>query len=606
MYTPRSHKTSRRKHEGVAGKQHALGAAMSRRSPSPRRRYDDRYDDRYDRYDDRRRDDRYDDRRRDYRYDDRRRDDRDRYSDRERERQRDREKDRDRERERDRDREYRERDRGDRDRDRRDHEEGGGGSREEGLPLSTGAGPASADRRPNHVREAEERAAALAAKKAKEEEEYQRRVAEQMAEVEENEEEAEARLIEERRRRRAEIAARHAAAKAAASNGAAEPSGSAVVPQVDPPHALAAEAASAPAPGSSGPAGASTSAAPGSAFPPSTRSPATTAAAGTMASSYPTETAAGAGAGRGSAVADAEMPNDDAEILASADAANSDSDDDAERSNVPQRQGSHEMSAEARVRESELRKYLMEQRRSEDSAATAKIAAAAAAKAEAMVKAAAETGDDAGGFDMFNDEVDEREVADEANAVDEAAAMDRGDNYDDKEGYYAHRVGDVLNDRYKILGAYGKGAFSTVVRCLDLKSPTVGYEVAIKVQRNNEMMRRAGEKEIHFLNMLASNDPDNKKHVIRFLGEFDHEDHLCMVFEAMHQNLRSALRQHGHRRGIQIDAVRTYARQMFTALRYMERLNIMHADLKPDNIVVNDKYNVLKICDFGSEQRRRQ
>mmetsp|Transcript_4462 Transcript_4462/g.9745 ORF Transcript_4462/g.9745 Transcript_4462/m.9745 type:complete len:206 (-) Transcript_4462:341-958(-) len=32
----------------------------------------------------------------------------------------------------------------------------------------------------------------------------------------------------------------------------------------------------------------------------------------------------------------------------------------------------------------------------------------------------------------------------------------------------------------------------------------------------------------------------------------------------------------------------------------MERLNIVHADLKPDNIVVNDKYNLLKVCDFGS------
>ena len=73
-----------------------------------------------------------------------------------------------------------------------------------------------------------------------------------------------------------------------------------------------------------------------------------------------------------------------------------------------------------------------------------------------------------------------------------------------------------------------------------------------------------------------------------------------MVFEAMHQNLRQALRQHGHKRGIQLDAVKIYARQLFVALRYMERLNIMHADLKPDNIVVNDKYNLLKVCDFGS------
>ena len=78
-----------------------------------------------------------------------------------------------------------------------------------------------------------------------------------------------------------------------------------------------------------------------------------------------------------------------------------------------------------------------------------------------------------------------------------------GDNYDDKEGYFAHRVGDMLNDRYKVLGSYGKGVFSTVVRCLDTKNEVPGTEVAIKMQRNNEMMRRAGEKEIGFLTQLA-------------------------------------------------------------------------------------------------------
>ena len=105
---------------------------------------------------------------------------------------------------------------------------------------------------------------------------------------------------------------------------------------------------------------------------------------------------------------------------------------------------------------------------------------------------------------------------------------------------------------------------------------------------------------LRVVKMLAESDADNRRHCIQMLGSFDHEDHLCMVFEAMHQNLRQALRQHGHKRGIQLDAVRIYARQLFVALRYMERLNIMHADLKPDNIVVNDKYNMIKVCDFGS------
>ena len=151
-----------------------------------------------------------------------------------------------------------------------------------------------------------------------------------------------------------------------------------------------------------------------------------------------------------------------------------------------------------------------------------------------------------------------------------------------------------------MLGSYGKGVFSTVLRCVDVKNAVAGTEVAIKVQRNNEMMRRAGEKEIMFLQQIEQNDPERRRHCIIYLGEFDHEDHLCMVFEAMHQNLRAAVKQHGHRRGIQMAAVQTYARQMFIALRYLERLNIMHADLKPDNMVVNESYNLLKICDFGS------
>ena len=69
------------------------------------------------------------------------------------------------------------------------------------------------------------------------------------------------------------------------------------------------------------------------------------------------------------------------------------------------------------------------------------------------------------------------------------------------------------------------------------------------------MMTRAGEKEISYLEKLKAGDPENKKHCILYYGKFQHQGHLCMVFEAMHQNLRQALKQHGHRRGIQIDAV---------------------------------------------------
>lgn len=55
--------------------------------------------------------------------------------------------------------------------------------------------------------------------------------------------------------------------------------------------------------------------------------------------------------------------------------------------------------------------------------------------------------------------------------------------------------------------------------------------------------------------------------------------------------------------GVALEAVQAYARQLFVALRLLKRLSIIHADIKPHNIVVDHTYNVIKLCDFGSAFR---
>ena len=98
--------------------------------------------------------------------------------------------------------------------------------------------------------------------------------------------------------------------------------------------------------------------------------------------------------------------------------------------------------------------------------------------------------------------------------------------------------------------------------------------------------RKAGMKEIEILLKLNEADPEDKKHMIRLVRHFEHKGHLCMVFENLSINLREVLKKFGRDVGINLKAVRSYAQQMFLGLSLMRKCNILHADLKPDNILV--------------------
>ena len=158
-------------------------------------------------------------------------------------------------------------------------------------------------------------------------------------------------------------------------------------------------------------------------------------------------------------------------------------------------------------------------------------------------------------------------------------------------------MGELLDRRYYVYGHVGKGVFSNVVLARDVTRGNL--EVAIKIIRNNELMFRAGTKELTILKKLRESDPDDRKHCIRYYRDFEHLGHLCIVFEPLSMNLREILRKYG-KHGLNIKAVRVYAQHLMLALSLLKKCNLLHADIKPDNIMVNEGKNMLKLCDLGS------
>ncbi|RZC72971.1 hypothetical protein C5167_048442 [Papaver somniferum] len=64
-------------------------------------------------------------------------------------------------------------------------------------------------------------------------------------------------------------------------------------------------------------------------------------------------------------------------------------------------------------------------------------------------------------------------------------------------------------------------------------------------------------------------------------------------------NFREVLDNFGRDIGLNITAVRAYAKQLFISLKHLKECGVLHCDIKPGNVLVNKAKNYLKFRDFG-------
>jgi len=216
-------------------------------------------------------------------------------------------------------------------------------------------------------------------------------------------------------------------------------------------------------------------------------------------------------------------------------------------------------------------------------------------------------------LDMFasDDEDEDMEAMVEEDVGARGTVLDERllDNWDDPEGYYKLISNELVNNgRYRMVRNLGRGVFANVAQAEDTRADVEDPSrklVAIKMIRRNELMRKASQKEMDFLRKVNEADPEDRRHIIRLLGSFDHKGHLCIVFEHMSKNLRDLLKEETNGHGLNLSAVRTYAKQMFNGLQHLQTCQVIHLDLKPDNVLVSADKKTIKLADFGTAVDKR-
>lgn len=182
------------------------------------------------------------------------------------------------------------------------------------------------------------------------------------------------------------------------------------------------------------------------------------------------------------------------------------------------------------------------------------------------------------------------------------------DRQEDKveQSYFQGACGDACGPagRFVLEEELGRGAFSSVYRVQDTE--TQG-RYAIKFVRSNKMFRKVTERELKLMGRLcqeaAATDPEGARCLLTlaFFESFEHNGHLAMVFELMRCDLRVGLEKYGQGRGLPLlPEVRNFGRNLFSALRVLHRLGVIHCDVKPENLLLSLDKTSVKLSDFGA------
>ncbi|XP_028810152.1 striated muscle preferentially expressed protein kinase isoform X3 [Denticeps clupeoides] len=146
-----------------------------------------------------------------------------------------------------------------------------------------------------------------------------------------------------------------------------------------------------------------------------------------------------------------------------------------------------------------------------------------------------------------------------------------------------------LTDYYDIHKEIGRGAFSYVKR-VTMKSAKKDYAAKF-------ISARGKKKASALREMTLLSDLDHER-ILYFHDAFEKKNMVVIITELCYEDI---LERFTKKSNIMESEVRNCIRQILEGLVYLHQNDIIHLDIKPENILMVDQNNdQIRICDFGS------
>ncbi|KAJ0176099.1 hypothetical protein K1T71_008273 [Dendrolimus kikuchii] len=148
---------------------------------------------------------------------------------------------------------------------------------------------------------------------------------------------------------------------------------------------------------------------------------------------------------------------------------------------------------------------------------------------------------------------------------------------------------------YTDMKLIGNGSFGVVYQA---KLCDTGELIAIKKVLQD---KRFKNRELQIMRRLEHCNIVKLKYFFYSSGERKDEVYLNLVLEYIPETVYKVARHYSKdEQTIPISFIKLYMYQLFRSLAYIHSLGICHRDIKPQNLLLDPKTGVLKLCDFGS------